>query len=178
MDFMSDQLFDGRGIRILTIIDAFTRISPAIDVRHSYRRSDVVDTLERVTEELGTPKTIRVDQGPEFVGKALDLWALLNGVTLDFSRPGKPTDNAFIESFNGSFRAVCLNTCWFLSLEDAQSKCDAWRWDYNERRPHSPIGQKTPFEFARALGQPWLPSHLNSAAKLFEGWHPLRREAP
>ena len=157
MDFMSDQLFNGRRIRILTIVDAFTRISPAIDVRYSYRGSDVVDTLERVTEELGTPKSIRVDQGPEFVSKALDLWAWLNGVTLDFSRPGKPTDNAFIESFNGSFRAECLNACWFLSLEDAQSKCDAWRSDYNEQRPHSSIGQKTPVEFARASGQPWLP---------------------
>ena len=157
MDFMSDQLFNGRRIRILTIVDAFTRISPAIDVRYSYRGSDVVDTLERVTEELGTPKSIRVDQGPEFVSKALDLWAWLNGVTLDFSRPGKPTDNAIIESFNGSFRAECLNACWFLSLEDAQSKCDAWRSDYNEQRPHSSIGQKTPVEFARASGQPWLP---------------------
>ena len=157
MDFMSEQLFNGRRIRILTIVDAFTRISPAIDVRYSYRGSDVVDTLERVTEELGTPKTIRVDQGPEFVSKALDLWAWLNGVTLDFSRPGKPTDNAFIESFNGSFRAECLNACWFLSLEDAQSKCDAWRSDYSERRPHSSIGQKTPVEFARASRQPWLP---------------------
>ena len=101
MDFISDQLFNGRRIRILTMVDAFTRISPAIDVRYSYRGSDVVDTLERVTDELSTPKTIRVDQGPEFVSKALDLWAWLNGVTLDFSRPGKPADNAFIESFTG-----------------------------------------------------------------------------
>ena len=155
MDVISDQLFNGR--RILTMVDAFTRISPAIDVRYRYRGSDVVDTLERVTDELGTPKTIRVDPGPEFVSKALDLWAWLNGVTLDFSRPGKPTDNAFIESFNGSFRAECLNACWFLSLEDAQSKCDAWRSDYNEQRPHSSIGQQIPVEFARASGQPWLP---------------------
>ena len=101
MDFISDQLFNGRRIRILTMVDAFTRISPAIDVRYRYRGSDVVDTLERVTDELGTPKTIRVDPGLEFVSKALDLWAWLNGVTLDFSRPGKPTDNAFIESFTG-----------------------------------------------------------------------------
>ena len=111
MGFMSDQMFNGRCIRIPTMVDAFTRISPAIDVRYSYRGSDVVDTLERVTDELGTPKTIRVDQGPELVSKALDPWAWLNGVILDFSRPGKPTDNAFIESFNGSFRAECLNAC-------------------------------------------------------------------
>ena len=102
-------------------VDAFSRLSPAIDVRAHYRGPDVVDTLERVTGIHGTPKTIRLDNGPEFISKALDLWAWLNGVTLDFSRPGKPTDNAFIESFNGSFRAECLNACWFLSLADAAS---------------------------------------------------------
>ena len=152
MDFMSDQLVDGRWIRILTIFDIFSRLSLATDVRHSYREGAVVDTLERVTGEYGKPKTIRVDQGPEFVGKALDLWAYLNGVTLDFSRPGKPTDNAFIESFNGSFRAECLNASWFLTLQDARSKCEAWRADYNEVHPHSSIGQKTPVELARSSG--------------------------
>ena len=102
MDFMADQLFDGRRLRILTIVDAFSRLSPAIDVRQSYRGADVVDTLERVTKVYGMPKTIRVDNGPEFVSRDLDLWAYMNGVTLDFSRPGKPTDNAFVELFNGS----------------------------------------------------------------------------
>lgn len=150
MDFLSDQLFNGRKIRILTIIDAFSRLSPAIDVRPSYRGPDVVDTLERVTQVHGTPKTIRLDNGPEFISKALDLWAWLNGVTLDFSRPGKPTDNAFIESFNGSFSAECLNACWFLSLADARAKCEAWRTDYNTVRPHSSIGQKTPIELAKS----------------------------
>ena len=149
MDFLSDQLFDGRRIRILTIVDAFSRLSPAIDVRPHYRGTDVVETLERVTRVYGTPKTIRVDNGPEFISKALDLWAWLNGVTLDFSRPGKPTDNAFIESFNGSFRAECLNACWFLSLADARAKCEAWLSDYNTVRPHSSIGQKTPIELAK-----------------------------
>ena len=100
----------------------------------------------------GTPKTTRLDNGPEFISKALDLWAWLNGVTLDFSRPGKPTDNAFIESFNGSFRAECLNASWFLSLADARSKCEAWRTDYNQFRPHSSIGQKTPIELAKSSG--------------------------
>ena len=152
MDFMSDQLFDGRRIRILTIVDAFSRLSPAIDIRQSYRGSDVVETLERVTRVHGTPRTIRVDNGPEFISKELDLWAWMNGVTLDFSRPGKPTDNAFIESFNGSFRAECLDASWFLSLEDARSRCEAWRMDYNEVRPHSSIGQKTPVELANASG--------------------------
>ena len=156
MDFMSDQLFDGRRIRILTIVDAFSRLSPAIDVRQSYRGSDVVETLERVTRLHGKPRTIRLDNGPEFICKALDLWAYLNGVTLDFSRPGKPTDNAFIESFNGSFRAECLNASWFLSLEDARSRCEAWRVDYNEVRPHSSIGHKTPIELAKGPGQACL----------------------
>jgi putative transposase len=101
MDFMSDQLFDGRRIRILTLVDAYTQVSPAVDARMRYRGSDVVDTLERVAKIYGSPKSIRVDNGPEFISKELDLWAYMNGVELDFSRPGKPTDNAYIESFNG-----------------------------------------------------------------------------
>ncbi len=157
MDFMSDQLFDGRRIRILTVVDAFSRLSPAIEVRQSYRGSDVVETLERVTALYGTPKTIRVDNGPEFVSKDLDLWAYMNGVVLDFSRPGKPTDNAFVESFDRKFRAECLDASWFLSLEDARSKSEAWRRDYNEVRPHSSIGHKAPVELALASGQACLP---------------------
>lgn len=156
MDFMSDQLFDGRRIRVLTIVDVYSRLCPAIEVGMRYRGADVVETLERVTRVYGLPKTIRVDNGPEFISKELDLWAYMNGVTLDFSRPGKPTDNAFIESFNGSFRAECLNASWFLSLEDARSKCEAWRIDYNEVRPHSSIGHKAPIELARASGQACL----------------------
>ena len=104
-------------------LDALSRLSPAIDVRPHYRGTDVVETLERVTGTHGTPKTIRLDNGPEFISKSLDLRAWLNGVTLDFSRPGKSTDNAFVESFNGSFRAECLNASWFLSLADARAKC-------------------------------------------------------
>lgn len=156
MDFMSDQLFDGTRLRILTIVDAFTRFSPAIDARKSYRADDVVNTLERVTRKYGVPKEIRVDNGPEFISGALDLWAYMNGVTLDFSRPGKPTDNAFVESFNGKFRAECLNTAWFLSLVEAQAKCEAWRRDYNEVRPHSSIGHQTPAELIFASGQACL----------------------
>ena len=120
MDFVHDQLFDGRKIRILTIVDTFTRLSPAIEVRQQFRGTDVVTVLERVSREIGYPKTIRVDNGPEFVSKELDLWAFMRGVTLDFSRPGKPTDNAFIESLNGKFRAECLNANWFLSLDEAR----------------------------------------------------------
>ena len=95
--------------------------------------------------------------GPEFVSKDVDLWAWTHGVILDFSRPGKPTDNAFAESFNGRVRAECLNAFWFLSLDDARVKCEAWRIDYNEVRPHSSIGNQTPMERAFASGQACLP---------------------
>jgi len=158
MDFVHDQLFDGRKLRILTIVDTFTRLSPAIDVRQSYRGCDVVETLERATAQTGSPKTIRLDNGPEFVSKELDLWAFMRGVTLDFSRPGKPTDNAFIESLNGKFRSECLNANWFLSLDEARRKCEAWRRDYNEVRPHSAIGNKVPIELHLPAGHPGQPA--------------------
>jgi putative transposase len=115
------QLFDGTRPRVLTIVDAYTKVSPAIDVRQRYCGADVVETLERVTALYGLPKSIRVDQGPEFISKDLDLWAWSHGSTLDFSRPGKPTDNAFIESFNGKVRAECIDQHWFLSLDEAPS---------------------------------------------------------
>jgi putative transposase len=119
MDFVHDQLATGQKIRVLTVVDTFSRFSPVIDPRFSYRAEDVVATLERSCPATGYPKTIRVDQGSEFVSRDLDLWAYAKGVTLDFSRPGKPTDNAFIEAFNGRFRTECLNTHWFLTLSIA-----------------------------------------------------------
>jgi putative transposase len=118
----------------------------------------VIDVLERVCSEVGYPASIRVDQGSEFISRDLDLWAYTRNVTLDFSRPGKPTDNAFIESFNGKFRAECLNQHWFMSLDDAVRKCEAWRRDYNEVRPHSAIGNKPPISLVNrsaAHGPPW-----------------------
>ena len=114
------------------------------DPRFSYRAEDVVATLERACATTGYPKTIRVDQGSEFVSRDLDLWAYTRGVTLDFSRPGKPTDNAFIEAFNGRLRAECLNAHWFLTLADARKKLEDWRKDYNEVRPHGAIGNQPP----------------------------------
>jgi putative transposase len=144
MDFVHDQLATGRKMRVLTVVDTFSRYSPALDARFSYRGEDVVATLERVCARTGYPKTIRVDQGSEFISRDLDLWAYQHGVTLDFSRPGKPTDNAFIEAFNARLRAECLNTYWFLSLADAAEKLEAWRRDYNEQRPHGAIGNKVP----------------------------------
>ena len=144
MDFVHDQLATGRKLRILTIVDTYSRFSPATDPRFSYRGKDVVATLERVCWEVGYPKTIRVDNGSEFISRDLDLWAYAHDMVMDFSRSGKPTDNAYIESFNGSFRAECPNTHWFMSLDDAREKLEAWRRDYNEVRPHSAIGNKPP----------------------------------
>ena len=149
MDFVSDALFDGRRLRALTVIDNFTRESPAIEVDQGITGKQVVGVLERVSGKRGRPERIFLDNGPEFVCKALDLWTYANGVTLDFSRPGKPTDNAIIESFNGRLRDECLNVNWFLSLEDARTKIEAWRRDYNGSRPHTSLGDRTPREFAR-----------------------------
>ena len=122
MDFVHDQLATGRKLRILTVVDMFSRFSPVIDPRFSYRGEDVVQTIEKVCKEIGYPEKIRVDQGSEFISRDLDLWAYQNNVPLDFSRPGEPTDNAFIEAFNGRSRTECLNTHWFPSLGDAKEK--------------------------------------------------------
>ena len=110
---------------------------------------DVVTALERIVAVRGKPKTIKTDNGSEFISKAMDRWAYEQGVEVDFSRPGKPTDNAKVESFNGRFRAECLNAHWFLSLADAQGKIEAWRQYYNEARPHSALAWSTPGEYAR-----------------------------
>jgi len=152
MDFVSDALFDGRRLRALTVVDAYTREALAIDVDQGIKGEQVVEVMDRIASIRGAPRTIRVDNGPEFTSKALDRWAYENGVTLDFSRPGKPTDNAFVESFNGRFRDECLNTHWFLSLADARSRIDTWRRDYNECRPHTSLGWLTPAEFASSAG--------------------------
>jgi putative transposase len=152
MDFVSDALFDGRRLRALTVVDAYTREALKIAVDQGIKGEQVVFAMAQITATRGAPKTIRVDNVPEFVSKALDHWAYENGVTLDFSRPGKPTDNAFVESFNGKFRAECLDAHWFLSLDDARAKIEAWRRDYNESRPHTSLGWLTPNEFASLAG--------------------------
>ena len=158
MDFVHDQLATGRKIRVLTVVDTLSRYAPVIDPRFSYRGEDVVQVLDKVCARIGYPATIRVDQGTEFVSRDLDLWAYTRGVVLDFSRPGKPTDNAFIEAFNGRFRAECLNAHWFMSLEEARQKVEAWRRYYNEERPHGAIGQKAPIMLLARDGTPSSPS--------------------
>jgi putative transposase len=147
MDFVHDQLFDGKKIRALTIVDIFTRFCIAIEVKRSFKGINVVEVMEYLRTVQGIiPKSIRLDNGPEFISKDLDQWAFSNRVSLDFSRKGKPTDNAYCESFNGTFRDECLNTSWFLSLEDAAEKISAWRTEYNTFRQHSSINDMTPDE--------------------------------
>ena len=147
MDFVADQLFDGRRFRALTVVDNYSRQCPLIYVGQSIKGEDVVVQLSQLNR---IPGRIKVDNGSEFISKALDKWAYENGVVLDFSRPGKPTDNPFIESFNGSFRDECLNVHWFLSLEDARQKIEIWRQDYNEFRPHSSLGGIPPNELCES----------------------------
>jgi putative transposase len=153
MDFMSDELVGGQRIRLLTIVDDFTRESPAIAVESRLPAHRVVEVLDRLAQRHRFPKTIRVDNGPEFTSKDLDQWVYLRGVQLDFSRPGKPTDNAFIEALGARARQECMNESWFLSLEDAQEKVAAWRWHYTTERPHGAVGNLPPQAFARAAGR-------------------------
>lgn len=150
MDFVSDALFDGRKFRALTVVDNHTRECLAIEVAQSLTGDDVVRVLANIAKERHQyPLRAQADNGPEFVSLALDKWAYENGVTLDFSRPGKPTDNPFIESFNGSLRDECLNTNWFMSREDAKEKIETWRQDYNHFRPHSSLADVPPVLFAK-----------------------------
>jgi putative transposase len=153
MDFMAEQLFDGRRLRIFTLVDNFSRESLALRAGRRFTGDQIVAALEDVLRDRGAPETIQVDNGPEFISKSLDLWAWSHGVQLDFSRPGKPTDNPYIESFNGKFREECLNQNWFLSLADAQEQIEAWRQDYNHERPHRALGGRTPYEFAILQGR-------------------------
>lgn len=155
MDFMSDALFDGQAFRILTVVDCLSRESLAIVPRTNFRAYQVIETLDRLVKKRGRPGTIRCDNGPEFAGRLLDQWAYLNRVELDFSRPGKPTDNAYIEAFNARLRAECLNSSWFLSMGDARQRIEEWRIDYNENRPHTSLGNLTPREFAEQANRAW-----------------------
>ena len=148
LDFVSDALFWGRKIRMLTVVDAFTRESLAIEVDTSLSGVRVARVLDRVIGERGqAPEEIVLDNGPELTSKALDQWAYEQGVALHFIEPGKPVQNAFIESFNGRLRDECLNEHWFLSLPDARRIVEEWRIDYNRERPHSSLGNLSPEEF-------------------------------
>ena len=149
MDFVSDALSDGRKFRCLTVVDDYSRESPVIEVDTSLPGHRVAQILDGLGGSRGLPDVIVCDNGPEFSGGALDWWAHERGVKLAFIRPGKPVENAFIESFNGKFRDECLNENWFVSLKDAQEKIETWRRDYNKNRPHSSLGNLSPEEFLR-----------------------------
>jgi putative transposase len=151
MDFTSDQLASRRRFRTLNLMDELTRECLAIEVDTSLPAERVVRVLERVAQQRGYPAQLRVDNGPEFISEALRLWAEQHGVELLFIRPGKPTENAFIESFNGKFRDECLNQEVFFSVEEARTLIEGWRVDYNERRPHSSLGNVTPKEYASKI---------------------------
>lgn len=150
MDFVSDHLVDGRRFRTLNVVDQFARISPGILVETSISGERVARFLDELIFTRGKPESITVDNGPEFISNALDQWATLREVTLIFSRPGKPVDNAFIESFNGRFRDECLNANWFRTLAEAKVLISQWLKDYNEQRPHSALGGMTPIEYEEA----------------------------
>jgi len=151
MDFVADSWSDGRRIRVLTIIDSFTRECLALKVAKSLPSQSVTETLNRVIEQRGAPRTIQVDNGTEFTSNHFDAWAYLRGINVDFIRPGKPVDNAHIESFNGRLRDECLNSKWFESLDDARQALQAWRRDYNQVRPHSSLGDMPPSAFAARI---------------------------
>jgi putative transposase len=151
MDFVADQLADGTKKRLLTIIDIYSRESLAIVAGHRLRGEDVVAALNRIIAKRAPPRCLFVDNGSEFSGQMLDLWAYHHQAKIDFSRPGKPTDNCYIETFNGSLRDECLNVHWFASLAEVQAIVEAWRVDYNEIRPHIALNDQTPTAFARSM---------------------------
>jgi putative transposase len=153
MDFVSDCVGSGKVIRMLTIVDDCTRECPAIEVDTSLGGLRVRRVLDRIASERGLPEAIVLDNGREFRGRALAAWSEERGVRLEFIQPGKPVQNAYIESFNGRLRDECLNANWFTSLCDARRKIETWRLDYNQQRPHSSLDYLPPAEFARKAAE-------------------------
>ena len=147
MDFVADRLADRSAYRVLTLVDNVSRVNPALEADRSLTGRRVTEVLDQAVASYGLPKRLQVDNGPEFAGQALDAWAYRRGVQLCFSRPGKPTDNAYCASFNGKLREEFLNAHWFESLAEARNGLEEWRKEYNEKRPHSSLGDRTPAEF-------------------------------
>ena len=147
IDFVHDRLANGRRFKCLTMTDPCSKEVPVIEVDVSIGGARVCRILDRLFTTRSLPDALILDNGPEFAGTALDVWAAQHGVYLHFIQPGKPVQNAFIESFNGKFRDECLNEHWFLTLQEAQLVIEAWRREYNEDRTHSAIGDVTPQEF-------------------------------
>ena len=160
MDFVADSLANGRRIRVLTVVDDFTRECLAMEVDTSLPGLRVARVLDQLAVLRGLPEEITVDNGPEFSGRVLDAWAYRHQVQLHFIEPGKPVQNAYIESFNGKLRDECLNEHWFSTLTHARTTVEAWRDDYNGVRPHSALGNLTPDQFVRQIQGP-IPAGLS-----------------
>lgn len=152
IDFVSDQFINGSRIKILTVVDDFTKECPLIHVDTSITGAKLVELFETIARRRPLPKTIVCDNGPEFISRDFDAWAYRNGVTLDHIRPGKPVENCFIESFNGKFREECLEENVFQGLEYARLMIESWRKHYNRVRPHSSLGNMTPMQFMESIG--------------------------
>jgi len=148
MDFVAQRLADGRWIRVLTVVDQFTRECLLLHADAALSGEKVAAALDIVIAGRGAPQSITVDNGTEFASRAMDLWAYRNSVHLDFIRPGRPVENGYIESFNGRLRDECLNVEVFFTLADARRKLALWHHDYNHHRPHSALADRTPAEFA------------------------------
>jgi putative transposase len=153
MDFMSDTLWNGRRYRLLNVIDEFNREVLDIEADTSLPARRVIQTLERICEWRGKPKIIRVDNGPEFISTRLELWCKQHSITLDFIRPGKPTENARVERFNGSFRRELLDCYIFSTLNEVREKSHEWMVDYNNLRPHEALGDLSPIQFLERHNQ-------------------------
>ena len=149
LDFVSDQLANGRRFRVLNIIDDYSRLCPGQIVDFSISGTRLARFLSDLAKRTKLPSEIVLDNGPELTSKAMFLWSRESGVALNFIQPGKPVQNAFVESFNGKFRDTCLNENWFSSLADAKRTIEAWRRHYNEERPHSSLGFIPPAAFER-----------------------------
>jgi putative transposase len=148
MDFVHDRTADGRALKILNVVDDYTRECLAIEVDTSIGGQRVAQVLERILASRGRPGRLLSDNGPEFTGRALDAWAHERGIKHQFIEPGKPMLNAYVESFNGKLRDECLNENWFVGVRDARHLTGSWRLDYNRVRPHSSLGDRPPEEFA------------------------------
>ena len=153
LDFVADQLTNGHRIQALTLVDVYTLESLAIEVGQRLSSEHVMQVLNRLTAQRGAPTRLFCDNGSEFCSLLVDLWAYQHQVQIDFSRPGKPTDNAHVESFNATWRRECLNAQWFESLQEAQACIEAWRREYNETRPHRALQDRTPQEFAKRAAE-------------------------
>lgn len=160
MDFVTDSVVTGRRFRALAIVDQYSRECPAIEVDTSLGGARVVSVLDRLAEIRGLPRSITIDNGPEFAGRCLDEWAYRKGVKLNFIRPGKPIENAYAESFMGRLRDECLNENWFMTLKHAREVIEAWRKDYNGARPHTSLGGLAPQEFVGKTGNCLIPIGL------------------